>query len=32
MFVITKCEHFVDVENKGTAGEANAYVDVMRQI
>jgi len=30
MFVITGCEHFVDIENKGTAGEANAYVAVMR--
>lgn len=30
LFVITGCEHFIDVENKGMKGEANAYVDVMR--
>jgi hypothetical protein len=30
MFVITGCEHFIDIENKGMKGEANAYVDVMR--
>ena len=30
MFVITGCEHFITIENKGMKGEANAYVDVMR--
>ena len=30
MFVITGCEHFIDVQNAGVNGECNAYVEVMR--
>lgn len=32
LFVMTGCEHYTTVENAGVSGEANAYVEVMRQI
>jgi len=31
-FVITKCDHFLEVEDAGLSGEQNVYVDIMRSI
>ena len=32
MFIITQCEHFVEVKNSGLCGENNDYVEVMKEI